>query len=414
MKQIELTITANSALAIGRQKPGGSVSEAMDYIPGTVIRGAIAKALIQAGGQPQPDDDFHKLFLDETPAIFINGYVAIASLGEGCYELKDDDIQVLPATALSTKNDSGFKPKKAGVFDSLIDSFCAREQGYFYQPNDLKGNAVEPMGGFYSHDGNQKYVKHSVTKRLLTRVGINRRRATAQDEILYSIEVMDEAQGKAEKREQTVYCARINVSDDDLADQLFAFLRKHCRTIRLGGSASRGLGKVKIEFTSKKISDQQAALEKRIKKFNELLKQRWQYWNVLSQATSNPTEDRLFFALTLQSDAILSENWQRTMVFSKAMLAQALDIDQDSLMLHASHSSYGYRSGWNAAWGLPKDVELITPIGSTFLFSMPEVNPCYKALAELEKHGIGQRTEEGYGQVRVCHEFHQVMREEPA
>ena len=413
MKQIKLTITAQSALAIGQKKPGGSVSEAMDYIPGTVIRGAIAKALIQVGGQPQPGDDFHKLFLDDTPAIFSNGYPAIASLGKGCYELKDDDIQVLPATALSTKNDSGFTPKKAGVFDSLIDSFCAREQGYFYQPNDLKGNAVEPMGGFYSHDGNEKYVKHSVTKRLLTRVGINRRRATAQDEILYSIEVMDEAQGKAEKREQTVYRARINISNNGLADQLLTFLQNHCKTSRLGGSASRGLGKVKVAFSLKEIGNQQADLKKRIDNFNKALEERWKHWNVLSQATSNPTEGRLFFALTLQSDAILSENWQRTMVISEAILAQALKIDKESLKLHVSHSSYGHRSGWNAAWGLPKDVELITPMGSTFLFSMPEGNPCYKVLTELEERGIGQRTEEGYGQIRVCHEFHQVMREEP-
>ncbi len=42
MEAIELTLTAESPLAIGRQKPGGSISEAQDFIPGSVIRGALA------------------------------------------------------------------------------------------------------------------------------------------------------------------------------------------------------------------------------------------------------------------------------------------------------------------------------------------------------------------------------------
>lgn len=38
METIQLTLTAQSPLAIGRQKPGGSISEAQDYIPGSVSR----------------------------------------------------------------------------------------------------------------------------------------------------------------------------------------------------------------------------------------------------------------------------------------------------------------------------------------------------------------------------------------
>jgi hypothetical protein len=37
-------------------------------------------------------------------------------------------------------------------------------------------------------------IQHSVSKRLLTRVGVNRRRATAEEQILYSIEVLNESQ----------------------------------------------------------------------------------------------------------------------------------------------------------------------------------------------------------------------------
>ncbi|NET09249.1 MAG: CRISPR-associated RAMP protein Csx10, partial [Symploca sp. SIO2B6] len=145
MKRLHLKITAKSPLAIGERKPG-SVSEAMDYIPGSVIRGAIAQKILQHGGsqQPEPGDDFHKLFVDDRAAIFRNTYPAIAKTGEDTYQESTNPIHLLPATALSYKTESGFcsdniDSKKAGVFDALIDSFCAREQGLFYEPNDLNG-----------------------------------------------------------------------------------------------------------------------------------------------------------------------------------------------------------------------------------------------------------------------------------
>ena len=187
MKRIDLTITALSPLAIGQRKPGGSVSEALSYIPGTVIRGAIAKEILQhSAEEPTPGDDFHRLFLDDTAAVFCNGYCAIAVEKEPVsdtirYFPGDGPIRVLPASALSSKTKPGFLPDNAGVFDSLIDSFCAKAQGHFYNPNDLQGNLVEPFGGFYSCRENRRF-SHTVSKRLLTRVGINRRRATAQDE----------------------------------------------------------------------------------------------------------------------------------------------------------------------------------------------------------------------------------------
>jgi CRISPR-associated protein Csx10 len=87
----------------------------------------------------------------------------------------------------------------------------------------------------------------------------------------------------------------------------------------------------------------------------------------------------------------------------------------DALKLEVAYSSYDYRSGWNAAWGLPKDVELVTKMGGVFLFRLaakPSQN-FYSALSKLEEQGMGNRTSEGFGQVRICDEFHQIFREQP-
>ena len=414
MRRIDLTIEALSPLAIGQRKPGGSVSEALDYIPGTVIRGAIAKAMLKLSGkEPEEGDDFFKLFLSDTAAIFCNAYPAIAKHGSDDYRLSTQPVKVVPASALSNKTNPGFKSefndKTVGVFDSLIDGFCAEQQGLFYTPNDIKGELVDTFSGFYSCDG-MKYHSHSISKRLLTRVGINRKRATAQDEILYSIEVTNESQGRTNPI-QTVYRSSILVQETtEFADALIVFLRSHCTHLRLGGSASRGLGKVRLTVSDANDATQ-STLTERVTAFNKKLEDRWKLWQVLGDV-ARPAS-RTFFSLTLHSDAILSEQWRRTIAISPAMLAPALKIPAADIQSHRIYSTHSYRAGWNAAWGLPKDTELVTNMGGVMLFSISKKNEqlCCTELAGLEKVGIGSRRSEGYGQVRVCDEFHLIMRE---
>lgn len=437
MQQIQIKLTARSPLAIGQRKPGGSVSEALDYIPGTVIRGAIAKEILKrSDSAPTEDesDDFYQLFVSEQAAVFQNGYSAIAKIPSSAHLDTYTEIsapaQVMPATALSNKTEPGFRlTGKAGVFDSLIDSYCAKSRGLSYAPTDLQGNAVDSLSGFYS-SGRQGYLFHTVRKRLLTRVGINRRRATAEDEILYSVEVIDDSQGKQASGKQalgkqepqpSVFYSSIWVNSSsnggkELADRLEAFLRQHCATLGLGGSVSRGLGRVKLEIIK---PSGQSSIANRIKAFNHTLKARWQLWNALTESENVP-DKRLFIALTFQSDAILQEQWRRTTVLSAEMLLHHplfRDLQLEDICLEDAHSSHDYRSGWNAAWGLPKDVELVTNMGSVMLFSLPKPSEekqaaIYEALAALEKVGIGERCSEGYGQIRVCDELHNVVREE--
>jgi CRISPR-associated protein Csx10 len=400
MKQIQLTITALSPLAIGRKKPG-SVSEAGDYIPGSVIRGAVAAVMLKQSGRQNADlseagGDFQALFLNEDAAIFRNAYPA-----------STEDVSVLPATAVSSKTNPGFKPKGNGVFDTLIDRFCAEGYNHPYDPSCPKAlgegtdGRVEPFSGFYSKT-NGKYTSHPVTKRLLTRVGINRRRATAEEEILYSIEVLSEGKDK----KAAIYRSSILVRDDNLADLTAGFINSH--TFRLGGAASRGLGKVEIEANAIKPETDIAS---RIHQFNETLQQRWQKWGELFG--NFPLENRTYFTLDLQADAILTDNWRRTTVICPRILQNFGSINDSSLELHVAYSSYDYASGWNSAWGLMKDVDLITNKGGVYLFSTTKdrQNEWIEALKKLEMEGVGDLTCEGFGQIQVCNEFHTVFRE---
>ncbi|NEP62467.1 MAG: CRISPR-associated RAMP protein Csx10 [Symploca sp. SIO2G7] len=429
MNRIELTITARSPLAIGRKKPGGSVSEVEKYIPGTVIRGAIAgKILSLKGSEPIEDgDDFSQLFTADKPAIFQNAYSAVAQVSPDESRVAESPVWVIPVTAVSAKAGAGFRScNNSGVFDTLIDRFLAEKLGYPYEPTDPDAddgnNQVEPFSGFYSCDGEQ-YYEHKVTTRLLTRVGINRRRAVAEDQVLYSPEVINESfltNRRAQPRQwqPMVFRGAILVPNAALAGRLAQFINS--QSFRLGSSGSRGLGKVTIE--AKEASAEQN-LEARLTAFNNAITNRWQHrWSILSdlddrsQITDSKGKKLTFFSVSLQSEAILTEQWRRTTIISPAMLKLLPHAPEDkSLELCAVYSSYGYRSGWNLAWGLMKDQALITNKGSIYLFSTTAPQQAWlETLSHIETNGIGERTEEGFGQVRVCHKFHQVMRENPA
>ncbi|HEY9804238.1 MAG TPA: CRISPR-associated RAMP protein Csx10 [Leptolyngbyaceae cyanobacterium] len=423
MKRIELEIKALSPLAISRQKPGGSVSECEDYIPGSVIRGAIASEILKQSGQQfaalsKDGGDFQALFLSDEPAIFQNAYPANVKAEKGRIFLQNrvKEIKLLPVTALSSKSSPGFcrkrngkcLPQSNGVFDSLIDRFCADNYGLYYEPTCPEdGGRVEPYSGFYSRiDG--KYYNSSVKKRLLTRVGINRRRATSEEEILYSIEVINESANN----KSSFLRSYILLPNDlvDLPEKLESFINKNSQNFRVGGSTSRGLGKVEINA---KLVETKKNIQDKIALFNAKFWERWHKWSVFGNSLIELPKCT-YFTLNLQSDAILTDKWQRTIVISEPMLNKYAGIEDNSLKLEAAYSSYDYRSGWNAAWGLMKDVELITNKGAVYLFSTTKPDIWYDALVDLELKGIGERTFEGFGLVEVCNDFHLVFREEAA
>ncbi|MGV0026855.1 type III-D CRISPR-associated RAMP protein Csx10 [Phormidesmis priestleyi] len=425
MKHIELTITSLSPLAIGRQKPGSSISETENYIPGSVIRGAIAAQILKQAGQESANlaengGEFQALFLGNQPAIFQNGYPAVAKVGDEAKEAKvvAEPVGLLPATAVSSKAKPGFLPGGDGVFDTLIDRFCAEAHCYSYDPSDPKDlQRVEPFGGFYSKAegcATPQYRSHSVSTRFLTRVGINRKRATAEDEILYSIEALNESflkspNAKSPEWEPAAYRSAVSIADDALAESFLAFVNRNAESFRLGGSTSRGLGKTTVSATERKES---ISVSDRIQSFNQKLHDRWQLCSTFGQPTENLLEGCTYFTIDLQSDAILIENWQRTIVLSEGLLKQFTNIVDDTLKLHVSYSSYDYRSGWNSAWGLMKDMELVTNKGAVYLFSTANSQLWESALSAIEEKGVGDRTCEGFGQVQICNEFHTVFRED--
>ena len=397
--ELSIMVMLESPIITGGRKPAGQAVEAVQYIRGGLIRGAVAKAWLVDLGNSEPDNDFKQLFINGDAGIFRN-----------C----TPGAKVLPATAAGCKDFPGFLAKndteKHGIFDTLCEKIVSEKAGWMYQPNCPNpgcGGRVESQGGFYE-DVAGSYEKRHLNTRLLTRVAINRQRKVAADELLYHLTSVDQLSidGKEVCLQGTV---RVPSA---LTNKVADTLQKKVK--RLGGGSSRGLGKVNLEVKKHISSD---TLAQRIDDFNNALRAVWETYSKLPNVKIG-TFEGTYFSVNLQSDAILTaeDGWQRSMAITAPMLQEMAGCTADVELIR-SFASYDYAGGWNAAWRLPKETELSTCMGSVFVFRTPDIDAWIPALKHLEKIGVGNRREEGFGQILICDRFHlrtweQIKKEE--
>jgi len=421
MKRWRVIIRAESPLSLSERKPGGQFRESLPYIPGTVIRGVAAEIMLQAARKDHGCDGVHladhlKDDLQKRDACpFYRSFISPqAMLFENAYPGEAEaPPHVVPATAVSCKDWPGFKkggvpeeqckaaeePDHHGVFDTLIDRLCWEElmpAGLIYHPDCPRcGGRLDTFGGFYiCHNGQYESVR--ARQRLLTRVALNRRRGVAEDELLYSPSVLAEGTFIS------------GFWGDGLAEEIKRVLDG--KTVYLGGGSSRGLGRCQVTVREDSPTND---LADRIGNFNEVLKGRWElYSRLVSQEKRQPWPGDGFFVLDLQADAILKrDGWLPTTVIEEAMLQEATGVRDESLRLWRSYAGLGYRGGWQSAWGLPKETEAVATMGSVYVFWTEDMTKWQTALADLEALGIGYRRTEGFGRVRVCDDFHLILRE---
>lgn len=401
MERYRVNITAQSPLCFSARRPAEQFRESTEYVPGTVLRGAVATLMVEDG---QADSTaFQRLFVHARPALFTNAYAAPSV---------HVTPAVLPATAMSCKVESGFRPTGHGVIDTLVERLCVealRPAGLLYTPKcNHCGMRLERFTGFYRQDG-QNFRKELVTQRLLTRVAINRRRATAEDELLYSPLVISEGWLDEDGNySETKFTATVMVPD--YAEVLQRYLQQ---VDHLGSGTSRGLGSVQLEVErdTPNNTEELAALRQRRADFNAAITGFWQLVIQLPGCIppSHRPDTGTYFSLSLWSDAILKEaGWLPTLVLTERLLKDRCQMNDDTLQLVRSYSGYDFRGGWNVAWGLPKDVDVIVPMGSVFVFWTQRPERWDEALLDVERWGIGERTAEGFGQVKVCDTFHVV------
>ena len=394
MSSLHTVITARAPLVFSERRPGGQFRQSTPYVPGAVLRGAMAQQLLDAGEQNH--SDFATLFTAPDAPLFRNAYPA--QLDKTTPAGLPLSSHPLPATALSCKAESGFD--RHGVFDSLIDRLCCEQLGVAvpYVPRCSKcHDRVEAYGGFYvTTSQGERGV--SVPSQLTTHVALNRRRKVAEEGLLYSPLVITEATADGVP---TTFHGSIVVNDANRS-----MVENRLRQLtHIGSGPARGLGRVKIEVENVRADD----LKERVAIFNARVRERWAKWSQLTGTT--PFPEGAFFSVLLLSDAVLhADGWTPTVRVEPKMLGVA----GARAVLLRCHATADYRGGWNTAWGLPKDTELVARMGSAYAYHTPhrpDDEGWLSALRRLEESGVGERRAEGFGQARVCDRFHLKIQE---
>ena len=408
---IDVQISLESPLLLGGRKLSGQCLESLDYIPGRVIRGALATSLLESRAhEPVPcrdGCDFCDLLLKSGAAIFRNAYPC-GKESTGSTPARMTQVRC------KTRDDHP-------SFDTLTNRMVASLKGTLYEPRcPTCSDRVERRGGYLTDNG-KKNPAHARMETV--RVGIDRGRRTAAEEFLYSLSVhseFDEDQEKTQFR-GTIRCP------SRLARDVARILEE--RLHRLGGATSRGLGAVSVMA---KVQD---------KKNQDLVAQRVKRWNAhlasalqaegrkailpvaphLARLATESTPDRLrggkagYFVIDLLSDAVFAEytrvgdslvsTGRQDFVLGVEALARQTGCSAPAQLV-TSFASPTYRAGWNATWGLPRPVDLLSVAGGVFVYWTDDLPAWVTSIEKLEEIGAGERVEEGLGHVEICSTIH--------
>ena len=417
-----LIVHLRSPLLIGDESGVGNYEQTADYIPGTVLRGAIGAQLLEASCTRAehvrdhagcPDREicaFWRVFGAECPPRFGHAYPAPRGWGFP-----------FPATARTCKDhpgDSVTKPDGHDVFDTLVGQFVydlvsdprfpyragllpepgvgwADLPGHYTPTCPVCGTGVQPATGYYVFDAaGPGFTPHPTISRA-THVGINRARGVAEDALLFTLETV-------EAGPNSLFRARMTYDDTYAADLATVLdLSGQAHTLYIGRGRSRGLGRVEIS------TDQVRPLPDVDGRLGELNRQVCRALNPY-HAQDGRIPERFsghFFSLTLCASAIFATPdgapglWPDLSPFKLA--------DARRLRAWARTTMVG---GWDAAAGLPRITRQAVEPGAVYLFYLPEEAMKRQTLIDrleaLGQTGLGAEREGGYGQVIVCAPFH--------
>lgn len=389
---IHLVLKLESPLIISENR-SDNILESVDYIPGSVLRGALANAFLKSDYKDNAD-----LFRE----FFLNEKVRFGN----CY-LGTENVTVLPATARSCKSFGGFVNPEAdpydpkhGVYDGLI-LYHAYQERLRYDSEIMShlkyldeceqcGAPTEQFTGVFAKAGREeRYIKFENQRFVVTRTALDEYTLTAKEGSLFSIEVI--LPPKPEKAEY--FYGKIFVSDFSLESDLKKFI--DTAYFSIGGERTYGYGRVKMIETA--IIPQQNDIEYRLDNFNSILKK------------FLPGEESLHFVLTFNSDTILVDRFLRYVSPLNENILRDYYPTSLNFTLVEAHCSTRLVQGWSNIHKLPKENELAIVKGAVFLFKIDreiQKQKLINYLTKIELNGIGERKAEGFGEVIVCHPFH--------
>lgn len=406
VQRFEVTVQLVSPVCLAAAVPAGNLTRTLEYIPGSTVRGVLA-ALYLESGKPA-DAIFERLFL--------TGEVTYGNL---CL----NGAAPSPLSARSCKHEPGFIDDRGhGVVDWLLPSFAQQrgkdsnlavsaprhEACADTSKGSVCGAPLESFAHFYFPlMSNRKSMETSKLRRIITRSATDDRLQTAEQGLLYSLEVLDPTTPKVSPQFRgSVTCITPDVADIALRELFQPIFERQAIKLFLGTARSRGLGEVEA-VDCQPYAPPFPSLTDRLQTFN----QRLHDWGV--------SDSHTYFSLTLHADAIIQDEYFRFhSTIPAVFLAWEAGFSQETaarLKLEGCFTATRTVSGWNAALRAPKTDATAIKMGAAFLYSAEGLNEqdLIDKLARVEAYGLGARRTEGFGRVVVCDPFHLDAGKEP-
>ena len=376
MYKIEAVL--KSPLMIGGKKLNNNYR---DYIPGSVLRAAYARALVLQCACEQKDNWLvfqarrecrtcaFKTICEHFSQI---SFPALYPMGGSPY----------PVTARENKYT---KKGETEVFDLLKSRLTERGK--------VQGESEWiRLEGFHK-DGQKINLIHTA----ITRTAIDYQRNAAQAASLYTQNVVSE-QYLNEKNESAdvVFSGEIALSPKEEKEL------RQIRVLHIGADATRGFGICHMFFSGQISDDTPEQIRERIQEFN-----------------SGTDNEQLFVILDLLTDAYLgleeiaADDVSQTKISDDEMLSfleKKLGLDAEKYHLKRVFKFQEFYRGMdtskNTQAQMYRPARLVVQAGAVFVYQACEKDIDEEELLQIEKCGIGQYTEHGFGKIRICDRFH--------
>jgi len=342
MHQMQYIIKTISPVVLTSISGDTNMVSTLDYIPGSVIRGIFAQKYIEKNeckSEAHKDPNFYNIFLNSA-VCFTNAY--IAKCNEKC--------TIYYPTPLSIQS---VKTDETKFFD-LINRGESTEQ-------------TKSVGKYCKLNGSSIDLKSADKSISFHHARSDRIKGCSDDGTIYNYESLDA---------QQEFSGRI-IGTKEYIEKLFS-LFGNSTNINIGRSRSIQYGQAELKFISDKP-------EELIPEFNNF----------------NPGRLNETFVLTLLSPMILYNEYgfQATSISDiKSYLAESLGILKDNIDIFETFKKNETIERFVSIWQLKKPSEEAIKAGSCFKITINGFNENLKnSLVELQKMGIGEHTNEGFG-----------------
>lgn len=408
MVKLEIKLQLQAPLTVMARKANSAHASSLDFVPGTTWRGALAQAYLDRLGPA--DAQFQDWFT--------SGQLLFSDLLPG-----DDQGPgyPIPMTAVSCKRFGGFKADSReadethGVKDTLIPGMIAAlagqgSSGSIWEPYrhcTAPGcnQRLDPFSGWYqSCEGSYRRLK--LQKAIRAGTAIDAYTGTVRRGVLFQNDCLQAGQflyGSISCRSNPAAAGGPKPAASIL-EQMAQTLVAPDTHVHIGRAVSRGLGDCRVVATNLEKEEAPSGQEvpERCRRFNQ----------AIAEHVHLPGDQR-WFALTLQSRLIVLDDFLRYRItIDGSYLEAALGLPAGSVTPVFRVVRSEIVSGWNSAWGLPKEDELALAPGSVLAYGVDlqaaqvAEDELYARLSLLEEQGIGERKAEGFGRVTICDPFH--------